>query len=141
VTASDWLSMLDLGDESREVPRVMGTSYAIDRERLGDDPFEVSLGRRPGVSIAHEEVQLALDAARGGWRCWYAADARVRHLVDASRLTWSWMVRRAYTAGREVALAPPDGLAPLPRRLTLRDHAFRALVAPAFLAGRLRGPQ
>jgi GT2 family glycosyltransferase len=140
-TASDWLSMLDLGDEPGEVPRVMGTSYAIDRERLGDAPFDEALGRSPGVAIAHEEVQLALDAARAGWRCWYAADARVRHLVDASRLTWRWMMRRAYTAGREVALAPAEGLEPLPRRLTLRDHVFRALVAPAFLAGRVRGPQ
>ena len=140
-TASDWLSMLDLGGESGEVPRVIGTSYAIDRERLGEAPFDEALGRRPGVAIAHEEVQLALDATRAGWRCWYAADARVRHLVDESRLTWRWMLRRAYTAGREVALAPSEGLAPMPRRLTFRDHAFRALVAPAFLAGRVRGPQ
>jgi GT2 family glycosyltransferase len=139
-TASDWLSMLDLGDQSREVPRVIGTSYAIDRERFRDAPFDEALGRSPGVSIAHEEVQLALDAAHAGWRCWYAAGARVRHVVDSSRLSWGWMLRRAYTAGREVALAPPDGLDPLPRRLTLRDHAFRALVAPVFLAGRLRGP-
>jgi hypothetical protein len=51
------------------------------------------------------------------------------------------MLRRAFTAGREIALHPSDGLPPLPRPpFTWRDHAFRALVAPAFLAGRLRGP-
>jgi glycosyltransferase involved in cell wall biosynthesis len=139
-TASDWLSLFELGPESREVPRVMGTSYALDRERLGVEPFDERLGRRPGVEVAHEEVQLALDAQAQGWRCWYAADALVRHHFDASRATWRFVLRRAHTAGREVALHPAEGLEPLPRTMTPRDHLFRALVAPAFLAGRVRGP-
>jgi GT2 family glycosyltransferase len=137
-TASDWLSMFDLGPTSKRVPRVMGTSYAIDRERLGDAPFDDRLGRRPGVQVAHEEVELALEAARRGWSCWYAADAVVCHHIPATRATWRWMWKRAHTAGRETHLHPDEGLAPLPRRMTLLDHAFRAAVAPPFLAGRLR---
>jgi GT2 family glycosyltransferase len=141
VTARDWISMFDLGDEPLPVPRVMGTSYALDRERVADPPFDEALGRRPGVEVAHEEVQLALDATRAGWRCWYAPAAVVHHHIGRERTTWRFMVRRAFTAGREVRLHPDDGLEPLPRAaLTWRDHAFRALVAPAFLAGRLRGP-
>jgi GT2 family glycosyltransferase len=141
VTARDWISMFDLGDGSRPVPRVMGTSYALDRNRLGHAPFDETLGRRPGVAVAHEEVQLALDAANAGWRCWYASGAVVHHHIGPERTTWRFMLGRAFTAGREVALQPEDGLQPLPRApLTWRDHAFRALVAPAFLAGRLRGP-
>jgi GT2 family glycosyltransferase len=138
-TASDWLSLFDLGEESREVPRVIGSSYAIDRERFREDPFHKSLGRRPGSAIAHEEVQLALDAASSGWRCWYAGDARVRHQVGASRLTWRWMLKRAYTAGAESRLVTDEGLEPLPPRLGARDQLFRAAVAPAFLAGRWFG--
>jgi GT2 family glycosyltransferase len=136
-TASDWLSLFDLGEESREVPRVIGSSYAIDRERFREDPFDERFGRRPGSAVAHEEVQLALDAAASGWRCWYAGDARVRHQVGGSRLTWRWMLKRAYTAGAESRLAPPDGLEPLPRRIGGRDRAFQALVAPTYVAGRL----
>jgi GT2 family glycosyltransferase len=140
-TARDWISMFDLGDAPQPVPRVMGTSYALDRERVGDAPFDEALGRRPGVEVAHEEVQLALDAGRAGWRCWYAADAVVHHHIGRDRTTWRFMVRRAFTAGREIALWPDEGIAPLPRPpFTWRDHAFRALMAPAFLAGRLRGP-
>lgn len=140
-TARDWISMFDLGDEAVPVPRVMGTSYALDRERTGDAPFDEALGRRPGVDVAHEEVQLAIDAARAGWRCWYAPGAVVHHHIGRERTTWRFMQRRAYTAGREVALHPDDGLQPLPRLpFTWRDHAFRAIVAPAFFAGRLRGP-
>lgn len=141
VTARDWISMFDLGDEPQPVPRVMGTSYALDRDRVGDRPFDETLGRRPGVEVAHEEVQLAVDAARAGWRCWYAAGAVVHHHIGRNRTTWRFMMRRAFTAGREIGLHPDDGLQPLPRPpFTWRDHAFRALVAPAFLAGRVRGP-
>jgi GT2 family glycosyltransferase len=137
-TASDWLSFFDLGDDPRPVPRVMGTSYALDLERTGPDPFDEVLGRRPGVATGHEEVQLALDVAAAGWLCWYTADAVVRHHLAGTRLSWGWMMRRAYAAGLESVLHPPGGLDPLPRTMGWRDRAFRALVAPAFLAGRAR---
>jgi glucosyl-dolichyl phosphate glucuronosyltransferase len=141
LTARDWISMFDLGDEPQPVPRVMGTSYALDRERVGEAPFDEALGHRPESEMGHEEVQLALDAARAGWGCWYAAGAVVHHHIGRDRTTWRFMLRRAFTAGREIALHPSDGLQPLPRPpLRWRDHVFRALVAPAFLAGRLRGP-
>jgi GT2 family glycosyltransferase len=141
VTARDWISMFDLGNEPRSVPRVVGTSFALDRERVPGVPFDEALGRRPGGELGHEEVQLALLAARAGWRCWYSADAVVHHHITRERTTWRFMQRRAFTAGREIGLWPAEGLQPLPRpAFTWRDHAFRALVAPAFLAGRLRGP-
>lgn len=139
-TAADWLSMFDLGDTPMEVPRVMGTSYAIDRERLGDAPFDESLGRAPGVPLGHEEVRLALEAQAGGWRCWYAAGAVVRHHIPRSRATWPAMLRRAFVAGQETRLEV-SRLEPLPRRMTLGDHAFRALMAPSFVLGRAIGPR
>jgi GT2 family glycosyltransferase len=139
-TASDWLSMFDLGTDSMPVPRVMGTSYAIDRERLGEAPFDERLGRAPGVALGHEEVRLALRAVDAGWRCWYAADAVVRHHVPAGRTTWRALLWRAYVAGQETRYES-EGLEPLPRRLRLADHAFRAVVAAPFLAGRVAGPR
>lgn len=140
VTARDWISMFDLGPEPRPVPRVVGTSFALDRERVPPAPFDERLGRRPGSRIGHEEVQFALDAVRAGWRCWYAPGAIVHHHIGVERTTWRFMMRRAFTAGQEMALWPDGGIEPLPRPpFTWRDHAFRALVAPAVLAGRLRG--
>src|SRR3989440_9504969 len=138
-TAGDWLSLLDLGEEPREVPRVVGTSFALDTERLGELRFDEGLGRQPGVATGQEEVAFALAAADAGWRCWYAAGARVRHQIPASRARWGWMMRRAFTAGRESTMPSAHELEPMPRTFTARDHLFRALVAPAFLAGRLRG--
>lgn len=139
-TAADWLSMFDLGPVSQEVPRVMGTSYAVDTDRTGREPFDVSLGRAPGVALGHEEVRLALDVQRAGWRCWYAADAVVRHHIPAARVTWPTLLRRAFVAGQETRLEA-EPLASLPRRMTLADHAFRAAMAPAFLLGRAVGPR
>lgn len=136
-TAADWLSLFDLGDESREVPRVIGTSFALDRESLGDLRFDEALGRRPDQAIGQEEVAFMLAAADRGRSCWYAAGARVRHQIPASRARWRWMLRRASTAGRESRLPSARELEPMPRTFTARDRAFRALVAPAFLAGRL----
>lgn len=141
VTARDWISMFDLGAEPLPVPRVVGTSFALDRERVPSTPFDETLGRRPGSQIGHEEVQLALETVRAGWTCWYAPQAVVHHHIGRDRTTWRFMMRRAFTAGREMALWPDAGIEPLPRPpLTWRDHAFRALVAPAFAAGRVRGP-
>ena len=58
VTASDWLSLFELGDQPLDVPRIMGTSYAVDTERAPDPPFDETLGRRPGWPLAMEENVL-----------------------------------------------------------------------------------
>jgi hypothetical protein len=133
------LGMLDLGPEPCELPRVMGTSYAVDRERLpGLEPFRLDLGRRPGRLLAWEEVQLSLDVRAAGGSIRYEPRAVVRHHVRPERLSWRWMLRRAYVAGRETRLAP-DRLDPFPRPLTPRDRAFQIATSPAFYAGRARG--
>jgi len=117
---------------------VMGTSYALDLERLPDVPFRPELGRRPGRLLSWEEVQLSLDVLSAGWRIRYEPRAVVRHHVRMERVSWHWMLRRAYVAGQERCLSPKR-LEPFPRRLDAGDRAFQAVTAPAFLTGRLRG--
>ena len=137
VTASDWLSLLDLGEEPVDIPAVIGTSYALDRERVPDPPFDESRGRRPGVATAGEEVLLCMKARERGWRVVYEPRSVVDHDIPASRASWRWMWGRAYAAGQEDALWEGAGDFPRPR-FGLADHAFRAAVAPSFIAGRLR---
>ena len=137
--ALELLGMLDVGDEPCDLPRVMGTSYALDRETLGgSQPFRTELGRRPGGLLAWEEVQLSLDVQEAGGRIRYEPRAVVRHHVRPERLRWRWMLRRAYAAGRETRRRP-DRLDPFPRPLTVRDRAFQVATGPAFYAGRVRG--
>lgn len=136
--ALDMLGMLDLGSEPLEVPRIMGTSYALDRERLPDPPFSPRLGRRPGSLLAAEEVDLCLAVRSAGWRVFYEPEAIVDHHVRQERLSWRWMLRRAFVAGRE-SRRIPDRLEPLPRPRTVRDTVFLAAISPWYLAGRLKG--
>jgi GT2 family glycosyltransferase len=136
-TASDWLSLLDLGERPLDIPAVIGTSYALDRERVPDPPFDESRGRRPGVATAGEEVLLCQQARERGWRVVYEPRSVVEHDIPATRAAWRWMWGRAYAAGQEDALWEPAGAFPRPP-FGPADHVFRAAVAPPFIAGRLR---
>jgi GT2 family glycosyltransferase len=140
VTAADWLSLFDLGAEAIDVPRIMGTSYALDRERVPDPPFDTTLGRKPGWPLAMEENVLCKASRAAGWRVVYEPASIVRHRLPAERLTWRWMWGRAHAAGRETRAAGRDEDLPRPP-LTPRDRAFQAVVAPAFFAGVLAAPR
>lgn len=133
------LGMLDLGSTPCDLPRVTGTSFALDRDRLPSPrPFRPELGRGPGRALGWEEVQLSLDVRAAGGRIRYEPRAVVRHHVRPDRLSWRWMLDRAYRAGRETRFAA-GRLEPFPRELTPRDRLFQLATAPAFFAGRLRG--
>ena len=139
-TASDWLSLFDLGQERLDVPRIMGTCYAIDRERVPDPPFDESIGRKPGWPLAMEENVLCEASLAAGWRVVYEPASVVRHRIPADRATWRWMWRRAHTAGRETRMG--GRFEPLPRRaLGPRDRIFQAAVAGPFLAGAFARPR
>ena len=136
-TAGDYLSMLELGPSPKEVPRIVGTSFALDRDRLpAGSPFSLELGRRPGSALGGEEVDFCERVRAAGWRVVYEPDAVVKHHVRRGRDSWRWMLRRAYLAGREARRAGRR-FEPLPRRLGARDVLFLAAIAPAFAAGRL----
>jgi glycosyltransferase involved in cell wall biosynthesis len=138
VTASDWLSLLDLGDEPVDIPTVIGTSYAFDRERVPRPPFDESRGRRPGVATAAEEVLMCQNAREMGWRVVYEPRSVVEHDIPAARASWRWFVGRAYAAGQEHGMWGPSGDFP-ERNYRAADHAFRAIVAAPFMIGRVRG--
>jgi glycosyltransferase involved in cell wall biosynthesis len=137
--AGDFLSLFDLGDEPIDVPRIMGTSYAIDLERVPADPFPLELGFGPDSRLAGEEVELCERARADGWRVRYEPSAVVFHTIRPGRATWRSMFRRAFNAGQE-GRRNGRRFEPLPRQTNLGDRVFQAAIAPAFLAGALRGP-
>jgi glucosyl-dolichyl phosphate glucuronosyltransferase len=137
--ALDFLGMFDLGDTRVQVPRVIGTSFAFDTERMPEgEPFSLELGRRAGSLFSAEEVDFCRAVRRAGWTCLYEPAAQVAHMVREGRDSWRWMLRRVHVAGMESRLYD-EPLEPLPRQLTPRDRLFQAIVAGPFLAGRLRG--
>jgi hypothetical protein len=137
--ALDLMGMFDLGEEPLDVPRIMGTSFALDLERLpSKPPFSLAHGRRPGVLEGGEEVHLCEAVRAAGWTVRYEPRAVVTHHLRPERANWRWMLRRARVAGREARIAGRR-VEPLPRRLGASDYAFLAVVAPAYFAGKLRG--
>ena len=135
--ALDFLGMLDLGPQPLVVPRVVGTSFAVDRDRLPrSEPFRLELGRRPDSELGGEEIALCEEVRAAGWDVVYEPAALVHHHVRPGRDRWRWMLRRAFVAGREAARLD-RALEPLPRQLTARDRVFIAAIAPAFVAGRI----
>ena len=128
------LWVLDLGMQPCELLRVMGTGFAPDRERLPrPEPFRLKFARRPGRLLTGEEIQLSRDVRPAGGRIRYEPGATVEHRVRAERLSWRWMLRRAYTGWW------PERADPFPRALAPLDRALQLATTPALLAGRLRG--
>ncbi len=138
--AGDFLSLFELGDEPIDVPRIMGTSYAIDLERVPAEPFPLELGFGPGSQLAGEEVELCERARSEGWRVRYEPSAVVFHTIRPGRATWRSMLRRAFHAGQE-GRRLGRRLDPLPRRARPADRLFQAAITPAFAAGMLVGPR
>jgi GT2 family glycosyltransferase len=133
--AGDFLSLLDLGDRPLEVPRVVGTSFALDRERLPSaPPFDLGLGIGPDSRLGGEEVDLCERVRDAGWKVVYEPRAVVLHDIKPERATWRSMLKRAHSAGRE-GRRLGRRLDPLPRELTFADRMFQVAIAPAFLAG------
>lgn len=65
--------------ESREVFGACGAGFLIRR-----DVFEALEGFDERLFMVYEDVDLSYRARLLGWRCWYAADAVVRHAVSAT---------------------------------------------------------
>lgn len=138
--AGDFLSLFELGPGPLDVPRIMGTSYAIDLERVPEAPFPLELGFGPETRLAGEEVELCDRARREGWRIRYEPAAVVLHTIKPGRATWRSMLRRVYHAGQE-ARRMDERPEPLPRPVGTADRVFQLVVAPAFVAGMLVGPR
>lgn len=86
-----------------EYPR--GVNMAFRRqvfERHG--LFSSYLGLRGERQLFCEETELFLRIERGGGRVVYSPYSRVRHCVEASRLTAGWLARRFAAQGRSEAI-------------------------------------
>ncbi len=102
------LSVVDLGDEIRYLRGPVfpcGANLAVRRatfERVG--LFRPELGRRPGSLLSGEEIDLFRRVLRAGGTVAYTPNAVVHHVIPASRLTPTFLRRRAWWEGKTVAL-------------------------------------
>jgi hypothetical protein len=131
-------SLLDLGEETREVDKVFGAGFGIDCAKLGPEAFfDAALGRTTGTLLGGEEVDLCRRALAAGHTVAYCGTSVVDHFVPAARTTWRWLMRRFYYAGcnRALSKGPPQPV----NRLSSANLLPLVPLLPAYAIGYLRG--
>jgi len=103
-----YLSVWDLGPEPlelryNELPRGANVAYRRSALRPAGD-FDPRLGRIGRSLRSCEEIELGLRLERLGARSVYVPGARVRHRVEAGRLTLEWMAARFAAQGFSEAI-------------------------------------
>jgi glycosyltransferase involved in cell wall biosynthesis len=127
----------ELGDSAREVraddPIPGGGNLFLRTEwlaRIG--PFATDMGPIGHDLGGAEDREWVMRGQRLGARLWYAPGAVQYHYVDASRLTLSYVIRKAYKRTvSTVCVDPRDDRRGVPRYLyrKLAEYAFNACTA------------
>ncbi len=131
-------SLLDLGNETFTVNKVIGAGFGVDRAKLGEEAyFDVNLGRRSGTLLGGEETDLCRRAIQAGYSVVYCGASIVDHFVPAERLTWRWLMRRFYYAGvnRAINKGPPQPA----NRMSWANILPLVPLLPAYVLGYVRG--
>lgn len=134
--------------DQRDGPMLHGSvpganaSYRVEaiRELRFVEALGVNLGlRRPLVG---EDEYLNEQIAERGWDAWFTKAAAVRHHIGAERYHAAWLLRRAHTAGRTLAVFDEMWARYPERRRGGMARSFAvssARSAAAMLFGRTRG--
>lgn len=127
-------SGLDLGTAIKETQKVVGASFAINRNLLGSNAyFDENLGRREGILLGGEETDLCNRAQLAGLKVLYQGSAVVDHQVLPERITYSWIFKRIFYAGYGRA---QSGGQPSPsHQMGVWDYLFIPIILPFYIAG------
>ncbi len=137
---SEQYSMLDMGVKEIEVKKVVGANFSLNIERISEKQlyFDEELGRKEGVLLGGEEVDLCERVARTGMRVLYNGQAIVYHQVLPERIKYSWIFRRIYYSGFSRALrgGKPE---PTTKKRNFWDYITLPIILPAYIFGYIRG--
>ncbi len=130
------LSMVDLGEERRPIAAgewVVGANLAYRRELLaGTGGFSTNLGRLGSVGLlSAEETEVANKLYSQGHVIAYDPQARVDHIVDASRTTQAWFARRIAWQAVSALLAGETGSAEDIAHAAIEIRRYFAALHPA----------
>lgn len=130
----DQYSILDLGEGTADVDRVVGASFGINVARLGRDMrFDENLGRRDGRLFGGEETDFCRRCRTMGKTVLYNGGAIVKHQIPVERMSFRWLARRMYYAGIGRCMA---GGKPSPSRpLNAWDYLALPFILPSYVLG------
>lgn len=132
----EFYSLLSLGNGRVSVPKVIGASFAIDKELLQDEAyFNENLGRKSGTLLGGEETELCARALQNGHQVAYTGRTHANHMVSTERMQLPWLFRRAYYGGYSRAVKGGK-VAPFTKtKTTLLDKMSLALILPFYAFG------
>lgn len=134
----DQFSLYDLGTEPRDVPRVVGAGFGLDRSKFSTEMrFDEALGRRDGRLFGGEESDLCARVTAAGGRVVYVGSAVVDHVIQPERHRVRWIMKRLFYAGLGRSQA---GGAPSPsQKPGLWDWLLLPAILPPYALGWARG--
>lgn len=135
----DFFSLLDMGDGTISVSKVVGASFAIDKTRMSPELFfDENLGRQNGRLLCGEETDLCIRVLQGGGKIFYTSHAIAKHQIQKERISFVWLQKRAYYGGFSRAVRGGK-IDPFSRKVGLIDKIGILLFMPSYVAGRVHG--
>ena len=130
----DQYSMLDWGEATKPVERIVSTGYAVRKSVAPDEMyFDTRLGRRDGKLISGEESDFCDRLNAVGAKVVYCGAAIVHHQVLAERTGLGWAMKRLFHAGRGRAIG---GGAPRPsQKPGIWDWLLLPVILPPYALG------
>lgn len=137
----DQYSMLDMGEDSQPVHKIIGANFAINKRLLGYlAHFNENLGRQNNMLLGGEESEMCCLAANAGLKISYIGSAVVHHQVFPERLSFSWLSRRMFFGGysRAIRGGTPEPNA-MRKKFFFWDYVALPFLIPSYLAGYTTG--
>lgn len=121
-----------------EAAQVWGPNMAVRRKVFdAGHRFNEAVGPQAGQYIMGSEVEFTCRVEKAGHSAWFAANARVGHIIRPKQIERQWIIDRAFRLGRHMFHRELESLKPgtpmlrgAPRwkfRLLLREHVSRML--------------
>jgi len=123
-------SLLDLGPKSKNVNKVIGANFSINRKLLNKEKFREDLGRIDGKLLGGEETDFCERIRKKGYLIRYSPKAVVYHHISKERLKFRWLLKRFYYGGYSRAIR--KGL-PEPRIQDNKYSIFGFFILPIYL--------
>ncbi|NRH21498.1 glycosyltransferase family 2 protein [Candidatus Gracilibacteria bacterium] len=121
-------SLLDLGDGVLNISKVIGASFAVNKNNIEDIFFNENLGRKNGVLLGGEETEFCDKVKLKGFNIQYTGKTYVLHQINQDRLQLTGLIERVVFLG--VGRAMKGGL-PSPHKT--KKNIFDYLFFPLFL--------
>jgi GT2 family glycosyltransferase len=132
-------SIFNPSNNSKEVNRIVGVGFGINKKLLGTNSyFNENLGRRPGSLLGGEETELCNRAREKGLKIYYISSSKVKHQIQQDRMGFNWLMNRFFYGG--IGKAYIKGTPEIQsKQYSLKDKIFILIISPAYIAGYIYG--